>query len=174
MIYFIRHGETEYNKEARFQGHLDVPLSKTDIAQANTALEHSKEYSFDKIYTSPLSRAKQTAEIINKHHNAPVIEDDRLKEIYMGSLQGKFLKDLSDEEKHLAFSNPEHFGGETHEEFCKRAISFFKEIENTTETILIVSHGGTYRALYKYLNNLNNLEFNLKPLPNAEIVLLKK
>ena len=174
MIYFIRHGETEYNKESRFQGHLDIPLNETGISQAQTALEHSKNYSFGKIYTSPLLRAKLTAKIINKHHNVQIVEDDRLKEIYMGSLQGRMLQELSDEEKHLAFSNPEHFGGETHEEFCKRVISFFKEIENTTENILIVSHGGIYRAIYKYLNNLNSLDFDLKPLPNAEFVLLKE
>jgi broad specificity phosphatase PhoE len=83
------------------------------------------------------------------------------------------FKDLSDEEKRLAFSTPEYFGGETHEQLCSRVLSFFKEIENSTENILIVSHGGIYRALYKYLNNLDSLEFNLKPIPNAEIVLLK-
>ncbi len=173
MIYFIRHGETEYNKTARFQGHLDIPLSEKGINQAQAALETSKQLNLDKIYCSPLQRAKQTAEIINSHHNAKLVEDDRLKEIYMGSLQGRFLKDLSDEEKQLAFSNPEHFGGETHEQLCSRVISFFKEIENSKENILIVSHGGIYRALYKYLNNLDSLEFNLKPLPNAEIILLK-
>ena len=173
MIYFIRHGETEYNKDARFQGHLDIPLNETGVAQAHSALECSKKYNFSKIYTSPLSRAKQTANIINTHHNAQVIEDDRLKEIYMGSLQGRAFKDLSETEQNLAFSNPEYFGGETHEEFCKRVVSFFKEVENTNETILIVSHGGIYRALYKYLNNLDSLEFNLKPIQNAEIVILK-
>ena len=173
MIYFIRHGETEYNKDARFQGHLDIPLNKVGVLQAQTALEKSKQLNFDKIYCSPLSRARQTAEIINTHHNVKLIEDDRLKEIYMGSLQGRMFKDLSDEEKRLAFSTPEYFGGETHEQLCSRVISFFKEIENSTENILIVSHGGIYRALYKYLNNLDSLEFNLKPIPNAEIVLLK-
>ena len=173
MIYFIRHGETEYNKDARFQGHLDIPLSEIGINQAKQALENSKEYKFDKIYCSPLSRARQTAEIINSHHNVNIIEDDRLKEIYMGSLQGRFFKDLTEEEQKLAFTEPDHFGGESHEMFCSRVVSFFKEIENTSENILIVSHGGIYRALYKYLNNLDNLEFNLRPLPNAEIVVLK-
>lgn len=174
MIYFIRHGETDYNKDAKFQGHLNIPLNKEGINQAHVALEQSKQLKLDKIYCSPLSRAKQTAEIINSYHNTKLIEDVRLKEIYMGSLQGRMLKDLSDEEKRLAFSNPEHFGGETHEQFCSRIISFFKEIENSDENILIVSHGGIYRALYKHLNNLDSLEFNLKPLPNAKIVLLKK
>ena len=89
MIYFIRHGETDYNKTQTFQGHLDIPLNKQGIVQANLALENSKSIKIDKIYYSPLSRAKQTAEIINSFHNAEMIADDRLKEIYMGSLQGK-------------------------------------------------------------------------------------
>lgn len=173
MIYFIRHGETEYNKAFRFQGHLDNPLSDVGIKQAQQALENSKQFTFDKIYCSPLTRAKQTATIINSHHNLDIIEEERLKEIYMGALQGRFFNDLSDEEQKLAFTNPEYFGGESHEEFCERVIDFFKTIENSKENILIVAHGGTYRALYKYLNNLENLEFNLRPIPNAEIVIIK-
>ena len=174
MIYFIRHGETEYNRDFRFQGHLDNPLSDVGIAQAKTALENSKNYKFDKIYCSPLIRARQTADIINSYHNLEIIEDDRLKEIYMGSLQGRFFKDLSEEEQKLAFTKPEYFGGETHDDLCKRVVSFFKKIEDSSENILIVAHGGIYRALYKHLNNLDSLEFNLRPIPNAEIVLLKK
>ena len=92
MIYFIRHGETEYNRDFRFQGHLDNPLSDVGINQAKTACENSKNYKFDKIYCSPLIRARQTADIINSYHNLEIIEDDRLKEIYMGSLQGRFFK----------------------------------------------------------------------------------
>lgn len=173
MIYFMRHGETEHNKQFRFQGHLDIPLSETGISQVHEALEESKKYHFDKIYCSSLTRAKQSAVIINSYHKVEIIEDDRLKEIYMGSLQGRFFKDLSKEEQELAFTKPEHFGGESHDELCKRVISFFKEIENTNKNILIVSHGGIYRAIYKYLNHLDSLEFNLRPLPNAEIIILK-
>ena len=173
MIYFIRHGETDYNKAFRFQGHLDIPLNATGLMQANKALENSKILHFDKIYCSPLTRAKQTAEIINSFHNLPIIEDDRLKEIYMGSLQGRCFKDLTKQEQDFAFTKPEYFGGESHDELCLRVIEFFKEIENTNEDILIVSHGGIYRALQKYLNNLENLQFDIKPLPNAEFIILK-
>ena len=173
MIYFIRHGETDYNKDFRFQGHLDIPLNTTGLMQANKALENSKTLHFDKIYCSPLTRAKQTAEIINTFHGLPIIEDDRLKEIYMGTLQGRCFKDLSEQEQEYAFSRPEFFGGESHDELCFRVIDFFKEIENSKEDILIVSHGGIYRALQKYLNNYSSLQFDLKPLPNAEFTILK-
>ena len=174
MIYFVRHGETEFNKNRIFQGHLDIPLNDTGIAQAKQVLEDSKDISFDIIYYSPLSRAKQTAEIINSYHNKKMIADDRLKEIFMGSLQGRAHNDLSEEERQLSYTSPEYFGGETHEEFCARVKSFLDEIDDSNKTILIVSHGGVYRAIYKILNNLSDLQFSLQPLKNATIVLIKK
>ena len=173
MIYFVRHGETDYNKDKRFQGHLDIPLNQKGLVQARLALESSKSLRIDKIYYSPLIRAKKTAEIINSFHNAQMIADDRLKEIYMGSLQGKIPSKLKNFDKLLAFSNPERFGGESHEMFCARVKSFLDEIINSTENILIVSHGGVYRAIYKIINNLKDLQFDLEPIQNATIVKIK-
>lgn len=174
MIYFIRHGETDYNKNKRFQGHLDIPLNQKGFVQANLALENSKSIKIDKIYYSPLLRAKKTAEIINSFHNAPMIPDDRLKEIHMGSIQGKYEDKLKNFEKLLVYSNPERFGGESHQEFCSRVKSFLDEIKDTNETILIVSHGGVYRAIYKIMHNLDDMQFELDPLPNATIITIKE
>ena len=81
MIYFIRHGETDYNKDKRFQGHLNIPLNQKGIVQAKIALDCSKSLRIDKIYCSPLKRAVETAKIINSFHNAQIIKDDRIKEI---------------------------------------------------------------------------------------------
>jgi broad specificity phosphatase PhoE len=174
MIYFIRHGETDYNKVKRFQGHLDIPLNQKGVVQAKLALEGSKNLKIDKIYYSPLKRAAETANIINSFHNAKMIKDDRIKEINMGSLQGKYKDKLKKFEQILAYTNPERFGGESHEQFCKRVKSFLDEIINSTENILIVSHGGVYRAIYKIMNNLDNMQFELVPLPNAKIITIKE
>lgn len=174
MIYFIRHGETNYNNEHKFQGHLDIPLNQKGIVQAKIALDSSKSLKFDKVYYSPLKRAKETAKIINSFHNAQMIKDDRIKEINMGSLQGKCKDKLKKFEVILAYTHPERFGGESHEEFCERVKSFLDEIIDSKENILIVSHGGVYRAIYKIMNNLDNMQFELDPIPNAKIVVLKK
>lgn len=171
MIYFMRHGETDYNQEKRLQGHLDIPLNETGIAQANEALEYSKQLKLDEIYSSPLSRAKQTADIINSFHKVKITTDDRLKEICMGNLQGTLLSDLSEEDRDLSFSHLEHFGGESTAEFNFRVESFFKEIENSSKNILIVAHGGVFRAIYRYINNINNNEYI--PLQNATIIKIK-
>lgn len=174
MIYFVRHGETDYNKISKFQGHLDIPLNETGINQAKQALENSKSIKINTIFCSPLSRAVETAKIINKYHNAKLIFDDRLKELYMGTLQDRIKNDLTKQEQNLAFTSPEYFGGESIQEFCMRVHSFFKEIENSKENILIVSHGGVYRAIYKYINNIDNFDFELKTIPNATIILIKE
>ena len=173
MIYFIRHGETNHNKNRMFQGHLDIPLNETGISQAYEALENSKAITFDIIYYSPLLRAKKTAEIINSFHKTNLIADDRLKEIFMGSLQGRCYLDLTEQEKELSFTSPEYFGGESIEEFCKRVSSFYNEIKTSNKNILIVSHGGVYKALYKTINNLDKLDFHLNQIKNATFIKLK-
>ena len=83
MIYFIRHGETAYNREGRVQGHLDIPLNEKGIFQAEKASDEFKDVEIDLIYCSPLKRARSTAEIINKFHNVEIVIDDRLIELNM-------------------------------------------------------------------------------------------
>ena len=102
-----------------------------------------------------------------------MIPDDRIKEIYMGSLQGKYKDKLKNFELLLAYSAPERFGGESNEKFCERVNSFLSEIINSTENILIVSHGGVYRAIYKIMHNLDNMQFDLAPLQNGTLVKIK-
>ncbi len=173
MIYFIRHGETDFNKEGRMQGHMDIPLNNNGIAQAEMARDELAEFYFDMIYSSPLQRAKKTAEIINEKQNVKVIIDERIKEINGGELQGKIRKELSEDMELLIHNNPESLGIETSAHLCERVESFFKEIENLDKNILIVAHGGVYRALYRYLNNIEVYEFEFKRIENAKAVRLK-
>ena len=80
MIYFVRHGETDYNLEGIVQGQLDIPLNKKGIHQANEIKNKLKDLDIDIIFSSPLLRAKQTAEIINENLNVKIKYDERLKE----------------------------------------------------------------------------------------------
>ena len=70
-------------------------------------------------------------------------------------------------------NNREKVGAETITHFCERVESFFKEIENSNKDILIVAHGGVYRAIYRYLNNINGFNFEFKGLKNASIIKIK-
>ena len=173
MIYFIRHGETDYNKEHRLQGHLDIPLNEKGIAQAEKARDELANFHFDIIYSSPLKRAKKTAEIINEKHGVEIIVDERIKEVFCGNVQGKSLKDWTEEMHQELHNFPERFGAEGIVKLCSRVEDFYKEIENSEKDILIVAHGGVYRALYRYLNNLDWQNFHFKGIENAKAVRIK-
>lgn len=173
MIYYIRHGETDFNKVGRVQGYLDIPLSKEGILQAQKARDDSENLEIDLIYCSTLLRARQTAEIINEKHGVKIVFDDRLKELNMGSIQGKTEKEFSDFEKENAFVSPEKLGGESLKELCVRVESVLKEIESLNKNVLIVAHGGVYKAVYRYINNIESFDVGHKTLKNATIIELK-
>ena len=173
MIYFIRHGETDYNKQHRYQGQLDIPLNEIGMSQARNARDEEIGVKFDVIYSSPLSRAKKTAEIINEKHDAELVLDKRLMEIYGGTSQGQCLGDWSADEIKDLHENPKKFGAESSAELCARVEQFFKEIESSDKNILIVAHGGVYRALYRYLNHIEGYHFEMEKTQNATFKKLK-
>ena len=148
MIYFVRHGETDFNIEKRIQGQLDIELNKNGINQAEECARKFSDLNIDIIYSSPLKRAKLTAEIINKYHNVPIVFDDRLMEFNAGPMQGKVFASFSKEVQEEFLQYPEHFGAEKNMDFLSRVSEFVKSIENEQKNILIVGHGGTYRCIY--------------------------
>lgn len=168
MILFIRHGETEHNKQDKMQGRLDVPLNDIGKEQACMTAEKLKNQKIDVIYTSPLSRAKQTAEIINQYHNKPILIDNRINEIELGNLTGtkrdyKIIDSLEDP-NYAHSHNAEDFGS-----FYKRCVEFYNSIENTEKNILIVAHSGVGYQLKKYLKmDKDNI------VSNCEIITFKK
>jgi broad specificity phosphatase PhoE len=174
MIYFIRHGETAYNRQGRVQGHLDIPLNEKGISQAEKARDDFKNVDIDLIYCSPLQRARETAEIINEFHGVEVVIDERLIELHMGSVQGKTIDECSAEELEVAFENPEKNGGESLKDLCERVVAVYEEVEKLNKNVLIVAHGAVYRALYRYLNNIEGYALDVDTPPNATIIELKK
>jgi len=88
-IILVRHGQTLWNNIGKYQGHTDVPLSKTGIEQASKVAKRLKNDKITAIYSSDLKRAKQTAEIIALEHNLPVITNTRFREINFGVWEGK-------------------------------------------------------------------------------------
>ena len=93
-IYLIRHGETDYNKVRRLQGVTDIPLNARGIELAQKTAERLKDIHFDRIYTSPLIRARKTAEIIRGNRDLEIIPTEGLREISFGDYEGlTILKD---------------------------------------------------------------------------------
>jgi broad specificity phosphatase PhoE len=91
LIFLIRHGNTEFNKKKIFRGHFDIPLDNIGIEQAEKTGLFLKDINFDVIYSSPLSRAYKTAEIIKNYqkNNVEIIKEDGFRDLNFGDWEGK-------------------------------------------------------------------------------------
>lgn len=144
-FYYVRHGQTDWNLEHRAMGQTDIPLNHTGIAQAASAAKLLATVSIGTICYSPLSRARQTAEILQKTLKSPLIEIPELQEFDLGPYQGKI--------KEQWFKNwregQELMGTESYQTFLERALKGIHQALSFPGPVLIVAHGGTYWALEK-------------------------
>jgi probable phosphoglycerate mutase len=159
MIYLVRHGETEFNRERRLQGHVDSALTARGLAQAQAVGDLLKDLTDRepggwRIAASPLGRARRTAEIVAGRlgiEAAEIAIEPRLIELSWGEWDGRLRDDL-------AAAYPDTFGrtnwafhaptGETYEEMCARLTSWLGELPPEPERrVIAVSHGVTGRIL---------------------------
>ncbi|SDW15386.1 histidine phosphatase family protein [Paenibacillus sp. CF384] len=137
----IRHGETDWNTEGRAQGQSDIALNDTGRLQAHTLAERLRNESWDVIFSSDLSRAKETADIVAKLMGLTVLTDSRLREMYKGEMEGTTLKERiqkwGEQWERLA---P---GLESEDSIVSRGTSFIAEAAETYKgkNILVFSHG---------------------------------
>lgn len=153
-LLLIRHGTTRLHKNDRFWGWTDVPLSATGIKQAGKLRTRLAGEKITAVYTSTLSRASATAEIIATGHKAELVACDELCECNFGFIEGLTYKEIEHRYPELAeelasrktVSFP---GGETLDQLNDRVITFMKELENlkAKDMAVIVSHGGPLRLL---------------------------
>jgi broad specificity phosphatase PhoE len=146
-ILLARHGETDWNVEGRLQGWDDRPLNETGRAQARELARRLGDVPFDAAYASDLARARETAEIVAAPHGVPVVVDPDLREMHYGSWSG-----LTREEIELRFPGAERHDGETREDHLGRVLAAAERIaaRHPGERVLIVSHGGSMRALRRH------------------------
>lgn len=93
-LILIRHGETDWNIEGRYQGQEDPPLNEQGLKQARQLARDIAKLDIDVLYSSPLLRASQTAEIIQLHLNIPLFIEPRLKEIHQGDWQSRLRSEI--------------------------------------------------------------------------------
>jgi len=93
-IYMVRHGETPWNVEGRYQGQLDPPLTEKGLRQAQATASELAPLGFDAIYSSDLTRARQTAQALAAETGLPIQFDPRLREIHQGEWQGVLIGDI--------------------------------------------------------------------------------
>ena len=165
-FYYLRHGQTNYNRRRRYQGSLDIPLNDTGIRQAFSAAETLRQRDFDAIYTSPLSRARQTAGIVAEAKGLPVTEIPALQEMDFGDLEGAQIidKTLGEDWKAGEFT-PKN--GESYTVFAGRVLDGLADVLARDGTPLVVAHGGVFWPISE--------ELGLEPVTpaNAEPVLLR-
>lgn len=154
-FYLIRHGETLWNRQGRYQGSTDIELSEEGLAQAELMAKRFRYLPLDAIYVSPLKRAMATAEAIRKETGIVPVVDEHFKEINFGEWEGKSipeLKEIYGQAYEDFYSNPfaHPFPGEgSFAKVTERAVAGFEEIlkKHEGQKVAIVSHGGLLRVL---------------------------
>lgn len=155
-LYWLRHGETDWNRQQRLQGNVDIPLNERGIAIAQETARGLKRAGlhFDRVYTSPLSRARETARILCPGQDLWV--DPRLREISFGTLEGTRYGAV----EALPMPAP---GGESSQELRRRVAAFLAEVigdrENRGRQLLISTHGAVIRGLLMELKGTPHEDF---------------
>jgi broad specificity phosphatase PhoE len=163
-ILLARHGETDWNRESRFQGHADPPLNELGRQQAAELAEALAQEQLAAVYSSPLRRALETAQLVAARHGLEAVPVEGLREVDVGSWQA-----LTRDEVERRF--PEQFrrwldhgrgwdDGESYEEMGERVLAALDELvaRHDGERIVAVTHGGPVRAALARAKGISHSE----------------
>lgn len=171
MIFFVRHGETDWNVLGQIQGTSDIELNENGVAQAEKVAKELADTNIDLIICSPLKRARKTAEIINKYKNCEIICDDRFTERCFGEFEGKTkyefpVGDVWNYEKNCKYERVERM-----KDFFERIYKALDDVKLKygNKNVLIVSHGGVSRPVYCYFNGIPDNMLSVK-IKNCEVI----
>ena len=153
-LILVRHGQTEMNAQNLYFGKLNPPLNELGIDPAYMAQEKLSNIAYDCIYSSPLERTRETAEICN-YLDKEIIYDSRLEEINFGIFEGLTFKEISEQypnevkEMEKNWKSFKYITGESLEELYQRAVSFLETLDYTKDN-LIISHWGIINCIISY------------------------
>ena len=169
-LYLSRHGLTNWNKENRIQGRIEIPLNEDGVKQAEALREKIRDLNLSCIYVSPLLRARQTAEIARGDKDIPIIVDNRIIEEYYGDYEGlpRYEECYKKQREYFFKRYP---NGEGYMDVVYRVYDFLHEMEakHGNEDILVVAHGGMSRVVNSYFKDMNNEDFTSFMLDNCEL-----
>ncbi|KMK75242.1 histidine phosphatase family protein [Alkalihalobacillus pseudalcaliphilus] len=157
-LYITRHGETEWNTQNKMQGWGDSALTEKGINEAKALAQRLNDVEFDLIYTSPSGRTLETAHILNTFHELPIMKNEHLKEINVGSWEGKtfaWIEEHYPVEFNAFFHKPlqfESIGGESFQQLKERVHTFMEDLKlkHQQGNILIVTHAVVIKMLLIY------------------------
>ena len=166
MIYVVRHGETEWNAINKVLGRTDIPLNSKGIEQAHEMACSLKGREIDVFLCSPLTRARQTADIISAETGIRYSIDERLIEQDFGAFEGidRFAAEYQAAKREYFVRYP---GGESYFDMAARVFPLIKELQE--KNALLVTHGGICRIIRSYFEDLGNEEFVQFSQANCEI-----
>ena len=163
-ILLARHGETDWNREGRFQGHADPPLNRTGRAQAVDLSVALMAEDLAVVFSSPLRRALETAEVVAASHGLEPVPVDSLREVDVGSWSGLTRAEV-EERFPEQFARWLEYGqgwedGETYEEMGRRAVGALLGLAaaHDGERVLAVTHGGPIRAAFAFADGTTHAE----------------
>lgn len=180
-LFLVRHGETEWNRERRIQGQVDVPLNERGRLQADGLAARLAREPLAAVYSSDLSRALETAQAIALPHGLPVAPEPSLRELRFGAWEG-----LHEEEIQAGY--PEEYrawrsdsvrhrppGGETILELYARVTAVYHRIreKHLGQSVVVVAHGGPIRALVLHVLGAPILSYPRLRLHTASLTLIE-
>jgi alpha-ribazole phosphatase len=161
-LFLARHGETDWNRDGRWQGQTDTPLNARGREQARALAERLGEEPISAVYASDLARAAETAEIVARRLGAPVSTDSRLRELHFGSWEGLTTMEIEErfpdevarwraDDGSGAFA-----GGESYVEMGRRVVEALADIAaaHPSDAVLVILHGGPIRGLLAHANGV--------------------
>ena len=180
LIILVRHGECEGNIKGKFRGRADFPLNERGLIQAQDLARELKNFPLKHIYTSPLSRAKQTAEAVARQCGIEVKVEEQFNNIELGSWEGRFMKEIAEqypEEWGLWINNPEKLrvqDMETLYDVQKRAKTCLDNLvsRHNGETLAVITHRAVLKPLIAACLNITSPYFWKIHLDTASYSLL--
>ena len=180
-LILIRHGETDWNAEQRIQGHLDVALNATGLAQADAISKRFQTQHIDVLISSDLRRAMQTATPIAAVSGLTITEDARLRERHLGILQGKTWEQAQQQMpqafevlRSRAPAAPLE-NGESLETFARRVVDVLNDLIRThaNKRIVAVTHGGVVDIAHRHANGIALETPRVSPIRNTSVNTLR-
>ncbi len=159
-LLLIRHGETDWNRSGQIMGDEPIPLNANGRRQAADLAQWLQAHPLSGIYSSPIARAIQTAEILAASRNLPIVPESRLREIGVGDWAKRFWRDLDHEPVRLQWYTRPHEArfpnGETLAEVQQRAVAAVNEAldRSSQASLAFVSHGDVLRAIVAHFLSL--------------------
>jgi broad specificity phosphatase PhoE len=165
ILILARHGETDWNRENRFQGHADPPLNATGRAQSIELAKALAGEPIARVYTSPLRRARETAELVAERLGVEIEPLEALREIDVGSWTGLTRDDVAKRypegySRWLERAPHGFEGGETYEALAERVLPAVRSLAEAqpSATLLVVTHGGPSRVVQAHAAGIDYAE----------------